>query len=146
VGTCSTITPFIQEIKKSTEKSISEIEDKFCGNELISLAFYLMASLFAFFHSGRGSNTQKCGTKENTERIDKWSDPWWMSFLTLHDSRAFFKGGDVKARSMVVPRRFWDHVLVPGGNSRLRKCALKKELKYTERVSVVALSPPHKGW
>ncbi len=105
-----------------------------------------MASLFAFFHSGRGSNAQKCGTKVNTERIGKWSDPWWRSLLTLHDSSAFFMGGDAKTRSMVVSRQFWDHVIVPGGSSRLRKCALKKEIKFSERVSVVALSPPHKGW
>jgi hypothetical protein len=45
------------------------------GTEPISLAFFLLASLFAFFHSGQGSNTKKYGTKVKTERMGQWSDP-----------------------------------------------------------------------
>jgi hypothetical protein len=53
------------------EKLTSEMEEKLHGNKVISFAFSLMASLFAFFHSGQSSNAQKGGTKENTERMGK---------------------------------------------------------------------------
>jgi hypothetical protein len=35
---------------------MSEFEEKVHGKELIAFAFSIMASLFAFFHSGHGSN------------------------------------------------------------------------------------------
>jgi hypothetical protein len=81
-GTCWSITSFIHEIKKLTEKSISEIHVKIYGKVQISFALSFIASSFAFFHRGWGSNWHSCGTKEKTERMGKWSDPWWRSFLT----------------------------------------------------------------
>ncbi len=58
IRTYSAITPFIQEIKESIERSISGVEENLRGNEFISFALSIVASLLAFFHSGRGSNTQ----------------------------------------------------------------------------------------
>jgi hypothetical protein len=115
------MTSFIHKITKSIEKSISEIHEKFLGNVRISLALSFMASSFAFFYCGRGSNWQNCDTKEKTERMGKWSDHWWRSFLTLHDSREFFKSGDVKTKSIVVSRPLSEHVIDPWGSRRCKK-------------------------
>jgi hypothetical protein len=51
------------------EKSISESEEKVHGKELICFAFSIMASLFAFFHSRRGSNWHAWGIKEKIESM-----------------------------------------------------------------------------
>ncbi len=59
-GKCFWVTSFIQEIKKLTEKSISETQENFLGTELISLTISLMASSSAFFHSGHSSNKHHC--------------------------------------------------------------------------------------
>jgi hypothetical protein len=100
---------------------MSEIHEKFLGNVWISFALSFMASSSAFFHRGRGSNWHNCGTKEKTERMGKWSDPWWRSFLTLHDSREFFKGGDAKTKSIVASRPFSERMIDPWGSRRCKK-------------------------
>jgi hypothetical protein len=74
-GTCMSISCLIHELIKITEKSISEIHEKFLENEQISFAVSLMASSFAFFHSGHSSNWHNCCKEIETERMAKWSDP-----------------------------------------------------------------------
>jgi hypothetical protein len=58
VGTFSALTLLIQEINKSMDKSISEIEEKLHGSEVISFAFSLMTSVFAFFIVGVAQTPQ----------------------------------------------------------------------------------------
>jgi hypothetical protein len=100
---------------------MSEIHEKFLGNVKFSFALSFMSSLFAFFHSERGSNWHSRSTKEKTERIGKWSDPWWRSFLTLHDSWEIFMGGDAKTKSLVVSRPCSELVIDPLGSRRCKK-------------------------
>jgi hypothetical protein len=56
MGTCSSITLFIQEIKIPIEELISELEEKMHEKEFISFALIQMAHLLAFFQSGGSSN------------------------------------------------------------------------------------------
>jgi hypothetical protein len=118
------MTSFILETKKSSEILLPEIEENLCGNGLISFAFSLIASLPAFFQSGRGSNKHSYGRKENTERLGKWSDPRWRSFLTLHGSMAVFKEKEARTRSMVASWPLSDWVLVLCGSKRSRECVV----------------------
>jgi hypothetical protein len=55
-GTSWLITSSIHVFMKATEKSQSEIDEKFLGKVLFSFALSLIASLFTFFHRGRRSN------------------------------------------------------------------------------------------
>jgi hypothetical protein len=70
--------------------------------------------------------------------MGKWSDPWWKSLLTLHDSREFLKGGDARTISIVVSHPFSERVIIPWGSRRCKKWALKKEINFSAIVSAVA--------
>ncbi len=65
LGTCWAITSFIHEMRKSIAESISEVEEKLHGNVFISVAFSMMATSLACFHSGRGSKMGNCSKNNN---------------------------------------------------------------------------------
>jgi hypothetical protein len=46
---------------------------------------------------------------------------------------------------MVVSLFSSERVIVPWGTNKCKKCALKKEINFSENASELALSPPHKG-
>jgi hypothetical protein len=93
MGTCSSTTLFIQEIRKSIKKSISEIEVKVHGKELISFALSMMASLFAFFHSGRGSNWHGCGRNEKNRQYGFVVRPLVEVLPDATEFQCIFQGG-----------------------------------------------------
>jgi hypothetical protein len=70
--------------------------------------------------------------------MGKWSDSWWRSLLTLHDSREVLREGDARTRLMVVSHPFSERVIVPWGSRRFKKWALEKEIKFSAIVSGVA--------
>jgi hypothetical protein len=109
---------------------------------MLFLSWLLCLLSFIVGMAQTGTNVAQ---KENTERMGKWSNPWWRSFLTLHNLREFLSGGDAKISSMVVSQPFSEHVIDPWGSRRCKKWALKKEMKFSAMVSVVAWAPPHKG-
>jgi hypothetical protein len=121
---------------------MSEIDEKLCGKEFISFALSAMASLFAFFHEGPDLHLHRCGTKEKTEIIGLWSDPWWRSSLTLQDSSAFLRGREAKTRSMVVSLFLSARVIDPWGRNKCRKYELKNEINFSESASAVPPTPP----
>jgi hypothetical protein len=76
IGISWSMNSFIQEIKKSTQKSLSEVDEKLCGKEFVSFAVLATAFLFAVFHNGLDSNLHNCSPKEETEKLGLWSEPW----------------------------------------------------------------------
>ncbi len=60
------------------------------------------------------------------------------SFLTLHNSKEFLRDRYAKIRSKVVSQLSFKFMIELWGSTTCKKCALKKEEKYSVIVSLVA--------
>ncbi len=41
------------------------------------------------------------------------SDPWWWSFVTLHDLREYIMGGDIRTKLIVLSQPFTESMINP---------------------------------
>jgi hypothetical protein len=75
--------------------------------------------------------------------MGKWSDPWWRSFLTLHDSKAFLRGGRSKNK---INGRFMA-LFRPGdsalGQQKIKEmCSVERNKYFIKGVIVCLISTP----